>query len=64
MPTQHGVTKSPAVIPSGEGERRAQRGYVPQYQLAARVIYQALASNELKWVGWLIVEQEPLMTWF
>ena len=39
------------VLPSGEGERRAQRGYVPQYDLAARLILQALASGRLKWIG-------------
>lgn len=38
-------------IPSGEGERRAQRGYVPQYDLGARVIYEALASGKLAWIG-------------
>lgn len=36
---------------SGEGERRAQRGYVPQYELAAKVIYEALASGRLRWIG-------------
>jgi len=35
----------------GEGERRAQRGYVPQYDLGARVIYEALASGHLLWIG-------------
>jgi hypothetical protein len=35
----------------GEGERRAQRGYVPQYDLGAQVIYEALASGRLLWVG-------------
>jgi hypothetical protein len=35
----------------GEGERRAQRGYVPQYDLGARVIYESLASGGLVWVG-------------
>ena len=35
----------------GEGERRAQRGYVPQYDLTARVIYEALAAGRLNWVG-------------
>ena len=38
-------------IPSGEGERRAQRGYVPQYDLGAQVIYEALASGRLLWIG-------------
>jgi hypothetical protein len=35
----------------GEGERRAQRGYVPQYDLAARVIYEALAAGRLQCIG-------------
>ena len=39
-----------AVAP-GEGERRAQRGYVPQYDLGARVIYDSLLSGDLVWVG-------------
>lgn len=38
-------------VPSGEGERRAQRGYVPQYDLGAHVIYQELAAGRLLWVG-------------
>ena len=35
----------------GEGERRAQRGYVPQYDLGARVIYEAMAAGHLQWIG-------------
>jgi hypothetical protein len=35
----------------GEGERRAQRGYVRQYDLGARVVYEALAAGRLEWVG-------------
>ncbi|MGF7207930.1 energy-coupling factor transporter ATP-binding protein EcfA2 [Skermanella aerolata] len=38
-------------IASGDGERRAQRGYVFQYDLGARVIYEALAAGRLKWIG-------------
>jgi hypothetical protein len=38
-------------IASGEGERRAQRGYVPQYDLAARVIYGAITAGKLEWIG-------------
>ncbi|NKL76337.1 ATP-binding protein [Rhizobium leguminosarum] len=37
--------------PPGEGERRAQRGYVRQYQAAAAAIYDALDRDELIWVG-------------
>lgn len=45
------TTDKSAQFPPGEGERRAQRGYVPQYDLGARVIYQALAAGRLQWVG-------------
>lgn len=37
--------------PPGDGERRAQQGYVPQYDLGARIIYEALASGHLLWIG-------------
>jgi hypothetical protein len=40
-----------SATPSGEGERRAQRGYVPQYDLGARLIYEAMAAGRLRWVG-------------
>src|SRR5579871_3925560 len=39
------------VLPPGEGERRAQRGYVPQYDFAAQAIYKAIAAGTLQWVG-------------
>lgn len=42
---------SNVTVAPGEGERRAQRGYVPQYDLAAQVIYEALAAGRLQWVG-------------
>lgn len=35
----------------GEGERRAQRGFVPQYRMAAALIYDHLASGRLNWIG-------------
>lgn len=38
-------------IPPGEGERRAQRGYVRQYDLDARLIFEALAAGRLAWIG-------------
>jgi hypothetical protein len=38
-------------IPPGEGERRAQRGYVAQYAAAAAAIYAALQRDDLQWVG-------------
>ena len=44
-------TKRAKRTPPGEGERRAQRGYVPQYDLGARVIYESLAAGRLQWVG-------------
>lgn len=37
--------------PSGEGERRAQRGYVPQYRRSAALIYDHLAAGRLRWIG-------------
>lgn len=40
-----------AKVAPGEGERRAQRGYVAQYDLGARVVHQALAAGLLRWVG-------------
>src|ERR1700734_3320966 len=39
------------VAAPGEGERRAMRGYVPQWRLGARLIYAGLASGNLRWVG-------------
>lgn len=38
-------------IPPGEGERRAQRGYVRQYEGAAAAIWDALDRDDLVWVG-------------
>lgn len=35
----------------GEGERRAQSGYVPQYETAAMLIYGGIASGDLQWIG-------------
>lgn len=35
----------------GDGERRAQSGYVPQYQTAAVLIYEGIASGDLQWIG-------------
>lgn len=43
-------TKKTVILP-GEGERRAMRGYVPQYDFAAAVIYEAIANGQLRWVG-------------
>jgi hypothetical protein len=38
-------------IAPGEGERRAQRGYVGQYDLGAHLLYESLTSGTLMWVG-------------
>ena len=37
--------------PSGEGERRAQRGYQQQYAVSAALIYAGLKNDELEWLG-------------
>jgi hypothetical protein len=39
-----------AIAPA-EGERWAQRGYVPQYDFAAQIIYKAIANGTLQWIG-------------
>jgi hypothetical protein len=36
--------------PPGEGERRAVRGLAAQYQVAARLIYDALITGQLDWI--------------
>ncbi|PZU53479.1 MAG: hypothetical protein DI561_08960 [Thauera sp.] len=41
---------APATAPA-EGERRALRGYIGQYQRAGAAIYAALERDELLWVG-------------
>lgn len=46
-----GVNKSKTPVPPGEGERRAQRGYVAQYQLSAAAIYAGLDRGDLLWIG-------------
>ncbi len=38
-------------VTPGDGERRAQSGYVPQYQAAATLIYEGIASGDLRWIG-------------
>ena len=37
--------------PPAEGERRALRGYVGQYEKAGAAIYAALERDQLRWVG-------------
>lgn len=41
---------APATVPA-EGERRALRGYVGQYERAGAAIYAALERDELLWIG-------------
>lgn len=46
--------KSPIAIhatPPSEGERRALRGYVGQYEKAGAAIYAALERDQLRWLG-------------
>lgn len=49
-PGSEDVGKRPQT-PSGEGERRAQRGFGPQYRMAASLIYDQLAAGQLRWIG-------------
>lgn len=41
---------APATAPA-EGERRALRGYIGQYERAGAAIYAALERDELRWIG-------------
>lgn len=46
--------KSPIAVhatPPAEGERRALRGYIGQYEKAGAAIYAALERDQLRWVG-------------
>lgn len=43
--------RSVRITPSGEGERRAQRGYQHQYAASALLVYSGLKNDELEWVG-------------
>jgi len=45
------MTAKSTTTTSGDGERRAQQGYIPQYDLAARILYSALSDGSLDWVG-------------
>ena len=38
-------------IPPAEGERRALRGYLGQYEKAGAAIYAALERDQLRWIG-------------
>lgn len=44
------TTTAPATAPA-EGERRALRGYIGQYERAGAAIYAALVRDELLWIG-------------
>jgi hypothetical protein len=46
-----GRSKKSNVVSPGEGERRALRGLIPQYEIAASLIYDALAAGTLRWIG-------------
>jgi hypothetical protein len=46
-----GKSKKSNITSPGEGERRAMRGFVPQYEIAASLIYDALAAGTLRWIG-------------
>lgn len=45
------LPKAAYSVPPAEGERRALRGYVGQYEKAGAAIYAALEHDELRWVG-------------
>lgn len=49
-----------AAIAPGEGERRAQRGLVPQYKVAAEKIYALLADGRLHAAGLADPEADTL----
>jgi tetratricopeptide (TPR) repeat protein len=44
------TAKAPATAPA-EGERRALRGYIGQYERAGAAIYAAIERDELMWIG-------------
>ena len=44
-----GVISVMSKINSGDGERTAMLGYVPQYEIAAGLIYEALLDGTLEW---------------
>ena len=44
------IAKAPALAPA-EGERRAMRGYVGQYERAGAAIYAELDRGQLLWIG-------------
>src|SRR5260221_248017 len=47
--TKPRAARRPAV--AGQGERNATGGLIRQWNLAARLIYEAIASGRLAWVG-------------
>jgi tetratricopeptide (TPR) repeat protein len=50
MSKKPNTSTAPATAPA-EGERRALRGYVGQYERAGAAIYAALERDELLWIG-------------
>lgn len=48
--SERSAAAAPAMAPA-EGERRALRGYVGQYERAGAAIYAALERDELLWIG-------------
>lgn len=38
-------------LPPAEGERRAMRGYMGQYEKAGAAIYAELECGQLEWIG-------------
>ena len=58
-PTQNEPSDRPK-IPPGEGERRAQRGLVPQYKIAAEKVLGLLSSGRLRALGLADPEADTL----
>ncbi len=50
-PKPNSSTAAAPATPPAEGERRALRGYVGQYERAGAAIYAALERDELLWIG-------------
>lgn len=58
--SRRGNSAGRAGVAPGEGERRAQRGLVPQYKVAAEKIYALLADGRLHSVGLADPEADTL----
>lgn len=57
---RRGNSTARAAVAPGEGERRAQRGLVPQYKVAAEKLYALLADGRLHAVGLADPEADTL----